>query len=107
MTLALLRNPDELARLRADESLMALAVEEGLRYEGPPVWVPRFALDGLSVDGIEMEPGTQMALFLASANRDEEMFEDPELVPHQGAREGPSRLRGGQQVLPRSQPGAR
>lgn len=77
MTLALLRNPDELARLRADESLMPLAVEEGLRYEGPPVWVPRFALDGLSVDGIEIEPGTQVALFLASANRDEEVFEDP------------------------------
>ena len=78
-TLALLRNPDELARLRADESLMALAVEEGLRYEGPPVWVPRFALDGLSVDGVEIERGTQMALFIASANRDEEVFEDPDL----------------------------
>ena len=76
-TLALLRNPDELARLRADDSLMGLAVEEFLRFEGPPVWVPRFALDGLSVDGVEFERGQQLALFIASANRDEEVFEDP------------------------------
>jgi cytochrome P450 len=78
LILALLRNPDELHRLCEDSSLMPTAVEEGLRYEGPPVWVPRFALEGLTVGGVEFPPGAQLSLFIASANRDPDVFEDAE-----------------------------
>jgi cytochrome P450 len=76
-TLALMRHPDEFERLRGDLSLLPEAVEEGLRYEGSAQWVPRFALDGLEVDGVPIGKGDQVVLVLRAANRDPEAFSEP------------------------------
>jgi cytochrome P450 len=77
-TLALLTHPDQMQRLRDDLSLLPAAVEEGLRYEGSAQWIPRFALDGLEVDGVAIGKGDQLALILRAANRDPDQFSEPE-----------------------------
>ncbi len=77
--LALVRNPDQLHLLVADPSLMRGAVEEFLRFE-PPVQtaVPRFALEDVTVDGVEVEKGTVVGPMIGAANRDPRRFEDPD-----------------------------
>lgn len=77
MTHALLCHPDQLALLRDDLTLVPAAIEEGLRYDGPAQWVPRFALEGLEVDGTEIPQGDHIALMLLSANHDPDVFLDP------------------------------
>jgi cytochrome P450 len=77
--LALIRNPDQLHLLVADPSLMRSAVEEFLRFE-PPVQtaVPRFALEDVTVDGVEVEKGTVVGPMIGAANRDPRRFDDPD-----------------------------
>jgi cytochrome P450 len=69
-TLALLTHPDELERLRADPSRDANAIEELLRYDSPVQMSRRITLVEVEVDGKVIEPGSFVALGLASANRD-------------------------------------
>ncbi|MAG30108.1 MAG: cytochrome P450 [Deltaproteobacteria bacterium] len=73
----LLEHPAELARLRADRSLLVSAVEEMLRYEPPIIFVSRVVLEDLKLAGIEFPAGHMIHLALVSANRDPEIFEDP------------------------------
>ncbi|MGK5529875.1 cytochrome P450 family protein [Streptomyces sp. URMC 129] len=85
-TLALLRNPAELARLRGavaagDEGLMATAVEELLRYDGPvelATW--RFASEPLTLGGERVERGDPVLVVLAAADRDPERFAAPDVL---------------------------
>jgi len=74
--LALLRNRDELARLRGDPSLMPGAVEELLRYDSPVQMTRRITLTDVEVGGKTIEKGAFCALVLASANRDAARFGD-------------------------------
>ena len=76
--LALCRNPAELARLRADASLMPSAVEEMLRYDGPANTNGRVAHVDLEVGGVTLPAGSVMLCMLGSANRDPEVFEQPD-----------------------------
>ncbi len=69
-TLALMTNPDELERLRADPSRDANAVEELLRYDSPVQMSRRITLVEVEIDGKLIEPGSFVGLGLASANRD-------------------------------------
>ncbi|MET7798691.1 cytochrome P450 [Streptomyces decoyicus] len=74
-TLALLRNPDQLARLRADPSLIKGAVEELLRYlsiihNG----LPRIADEDVLIGGRTIRAGEGVLCTLNSANRDEDVF---------------------------------
>ena len=55
-TLALLRDPDQLARLRRDPGLDAAAVEELLRYDGPVHFTARVATEDMEVGGQEVLP---------------------------------------------------
>jgi len=78
-TLALLRNPDELAKLRSDPTLTPAAVEELLRY----LSVVHFGLfrqvtDELPVGSSTIEAGGFLIAALSSANRDETVFPDPD-----------------------------
>ena len=78
MVLTLLRHPDQLARLRADPSLVPAAVEEVLRYE-PPVQVDsRYAFEDVEVAGHVVRKGFVVMTLLGAANRDPDVIEDPD-----------------------------
>jgi cytochrome P450 len=70
-TLALLRNRDQLAKLRADRSLDATAVEECLRYDAPVQMTRRVTLTDVEVGGKTIPEGVFAICGLASSNRDE------------------------------------
>ncbi len=74
--ITLFMHPDELARLRADPSLIASTVEEVLRYEPPVLVTARTSLDDVTVGATNVHKGQQGILMLAVANRDDEVFED-------------------------------
>jgi pimeloyl-[acyl-carrier protein] synthase len=80
-TLALLSNPDQLAKLRADPELIHNAIEELLRFE-PPVQMafPRVATADMVVGGEEIVEGELVAPLLAAANHDPAVFADPETL---------------------------
>jgi cytochrome P450 len=76
--LALLRHPEELARLRQDPSLTASAVEEILRFEPVAQWDFRLATEDTSVGATPIKAGQLLNFVLAAANRDPETFPDPD-----------------------------
>ena len=76
--LALLRHPDQLARLRADPGLLPAAVEELIRYDSPLQLFERTAKQDASVAGVTVEPGQKVAALLGAANRDPAVFADPD-----------------------------
>ena len=76
--LALLRHPAELARLRADPSLAAPAVEELVRYESPPQFISRVVGEAVELRGKRLHPGDSVLLGIGPANRDPEVFGDPD-----------------------------
>lgn len=75
---ALLRAPDELARVRTDPALVPTAVEELLRYDTPLSLFQRTVLEPLEVGGQPLEPGQRVGLLLGSANRDPAAFDRPD-----------------------------
>ena len=72
-----LTHPEELAKLRADPSLVAAAVEETLRYEPPVDITGRIASRDLEIHGCPIHPSQSMILSLRGANRDPEVFDEP------------------------------
>jgi cytochrome P450 len=76
--LALLRNPDQLARLRADRSLVRSGVEELLRYDSPVQIAARTTYEELPVGGQSIPAGSLVLAMLGAANRDPARFHDPE-----------------------------
>ena len=78
--LALLRNPDQLDRLRADPSLTESAVEELLRYDGPVQATGRVATEDIEVGGKVIEEGQLAFCMLAAANRDPAQFPSPDAL---------------------------
>ena len=69
-TLALLRNPDQLALLRERPDLAGNAVEELLRYDSPVQMSRRITLEPYSAGGTEIPAGAFVIASLAAANRD-------------------------------------
>ncbi len=76
--LALLRNPDQLQRLRDDPSLIEGAIDELLRFDSPVQTGFRYALADGEVGGAPVRKGQILALSVGAANRDPDMFEDPD-----------------------------
>jgi pimeloyl-[acyl-carrier protein] synthase len=76
--LALLRNPDQLAKLRADPSLLDGAIEELLRYDSPVQMTSRIALRDTAIDGVPVKEGTMVVALLGAANRDPAVFAEPD-----------------------------
>jgi cytochrome P450 len=74
---SLLRNPAELARLRADPALLPLAVEELMRYDTPLQMFERWVLEDITVRGVPIQRGSEVALLFGSANHDPAVFTDP------------------------------
>lgn len=76
--LCLLQNPSEMDRLRADRSLMPAAIDEMLRFQSPVQADGRQALEDADVGGTPIPKGGWVITFLGAANRDPDVFDDPE-----------------------------
>ena len=78
-TLALLSHPRELARLRADPSLLPAAVEELLRFTSPLNHATdRFTTQDMTVGDVVIPAGEWVFMAISSANRDPDRFPDPD-----------------------------
>ena len=76
--LALLRNPDQLKKLRSNLSLIPSAVEELLRYESPSQHTGRLAPEDTDIGGKQIRKRQAVMAVMAAANRDPERFPDPD-----------------------------
>jgi pimeloyl-[acyl-carrier protein] synthase len=76
--LSLLRNPDQMARLRNDPDIMPAAVEELLRYESPSQHTARLAPDDVILGGKQIKKRQGVIAVMAAGNRDPERFPDPD-----------------------------
>ena len=75
---AFLDHPEEFARLKADPSLIKTAVEEIVRWTAPVNYMKRTALRDYQLDDTLIREGEAVAMFYGAANRDEEVFDDPD-----------------------------
>lgn len=74
----LLSHPAELAKVRADRTLVPSLVEEVLRYESPVQLLPRVTACEVALEGGTIPAGATVFLLLASANRDDRTFPNPD-----------------------------
>ena len=74
---AFLDHPDEFERLRKDPSLSKAAVDEIVRWTTPVNYMKRQAVQDYELRGQKIKAGEELALFYCSANRDEDVFDDP------------------------------
>jgi len=77
---SLFRNPAQLARLRADPSLLPTAVEELMRWDTPLQLFERWVLEDVEIGGTRVPRGAELGLLFGSANRDPDVFADPEAL---------------------------
>ena len=75
--LALIENPDQLALVQRDPALLKPAVEEILRWTTPIVHMGRTSAHDVELHGQKIRAGDILALFYPSANRDEQVFDEP------------------------------
>jgi cytochrome P450 len=76
--LALLNHPEQWARLRDNPPLVRSAVEEGLRYDGNVQLLQRIAREEVPLRGRTIRKGDLVYLSLGAANRDPEVFPEPD-----------------------------
>ncbi|HEY9234612.1 MULTISPECIES: cytochrome P450 [Phenylobacterium] len=74
----LLNHPEQLAALEADPALASAAVEEILRYESPVAITSRIMSEPREVGGCPIQPHQSIITSLHAANRDPDVFEDPD-----------------------------
>jgi cytochrome P450 len=85
--LALLLHPDQANAIRQSPDLTARAVEETLRWEPPIPAVFRQASRDCTIGGVPVAAGAPVIVWIASANHDELVFEEPEVFDiHRQAR---------------------
>jgi pimeloyl-[acyl-carrier protein] synthase len=77
-TLALLRHPDQLRRLRENPALIGTAVEELLRFDGPVQRTARIPSEDVVIDGRTIAKGEMVMPFIGAADRDPAQFPDPD-----------------------------
>ena len=77
--LTLLEHPDQLQRLRENPQLLNSAVEEILRWTSPVTHMARRAMCDTEVGGQPIAQGEIVAMWYPSANRDEEVFDQPDV----------------------------
>jgi cytochrome P450 len=77
-TLALLRHPAELRKLRENPGLIASAVEELLRFDGPVQRTARIPSEDIRIDDRIIGKGEMVMPFLGAADRDPAQFPDPD-----------------------------
>ncbi|EUA49850.1 cytochrome P450 family protein [Mycobacterium xenopi 3993] len=74
---AFVANPEQIERYRDEEALRPSAVEEVLRWATPVAYWTRTAKVDVEMDGQHIPKGDRVVSMLRSANRDEEVFDDP------------------------------
>jgi len=77
-TYALLRHPEELARLRRQPDLLKSGIEEMLRYDSPVQATVRIAKEDLEISGVAVGKGALVICGIGAANRDPAVFPDPD-----------------------------
>jgi pimeloyl-[acyl-carrier protein] synthase len=77
-TLALLRHPEQLRRLREQPGMIGTAVEELLRYDGPVQRTARIPSEDVKIGGQVIPKGEMVMPFLGAADRDPTQFPDPD-----------------------------
>lgn len=77
MTL-LLERPQLLERIRADRSLIARAIDEAVRYEPVATFKARQAARDVEIGGVAIPKGAILSMVIQAANRDPEVFDDPD-----------------------------
>jgi cytochrome P450 len=75
---ALARDPDQWKVLKDEPALIPSAFNEGLRMETPIAIWARGCRAGAEIDGVTIPPDSRMCVLLASANRDERHYPDPD-----------------------------
>jgi cytochrome P450 len=75
----LLQHPDALARVRANRALLSIAVEESLRLEPAAATVDRYATADVVFGGASIARGDLVTISIAGANRDPDVFTDPDM----------------------------
>ena len=75
--LALLEHPEELQKVQDDPSVIMLAVDEAIRWVTPVKHFLRFAMEDYVLRGKQVKEGDALMMLYPSANRDEEVFDDP------------------------------
>jgi len=75
--LAFVEHQDQMRRVQQDPRLLKPAVEECVRWSTPIIHFARTATRDYEIRGKKIEEGQSVALFYPSANRDEDVFEDP------------------------------
>ena len=99
-------HPDQWDRLAADRSLLPTAIEEIIRWSTPVIHFRRTATVDTELAGASIREGDAVVMFYESANRDEEVFDEPGSVRHRQGSEPARRLRWRRPpLLPRRQPG--
>ncbi|WP_437579039.1 cytochrome P450 [Sorangium sp. So ce887] len=82
-------HPDMMRRLRAAPDLVPLFLEEVLRYDGPSQSVPRLTTREVELAGATLPPGALVLALVASANRDERQYPEPDRFDlHRGSHGG-------------------
>lgn len=75
---ALLHNPDQLDAVRHDRVLLHTAIEEGLRWEPPLIFIIRRAARDTELAGVQIPAGATINVCVGTANRDPRRYRDPE-----------------------------
>jgi len=75
--LAMIENPDQFRRLKAEPEIIKSAVEEIVRWTSPVIQFARTATEDTEVRGQKIRKGESVCLFYPSANRDEDVFDQP------------------------------
>jgi cholest-4-en-3-one 26-monooxygenase len=75
---ALIENPEQWAKLKADPSLIPAAADEIVRYVSPVMLFRRTATQDLEVGGVTIKAGDKVVIYYTSANRDDTVFTNPD-----------------------------
>jgi cholest-4-en-3-one 26-monooxygenase len=76
---ALIEHPDEWAKLKADPGLIQTAADEIVRWVSPVNMFRRTAMDDVEVGGVPIKKGDKVVIYYNSANRDESVFDHPDV----------------------------
>ena len=75
----LIRHPEQMAKLRADRSLLGNFIDESLRFDSPVAGLWRTSVCPATIAGTEIPDGSSVMVRYAAANRDPSKFENPDV----------------------------